>query len=179
MSLKWVLVFLIVLWFLYEGLALHIHDLWARYRVHIKFVTCVILCAIVLSLPSLESFLARHRDLAQFLQRDVLRVGTLSTNRVPAHTRVLQGTHMVADAETTDVNPTHAECSARVLSDVEKRVVAAQQQWKCYRCLEPLRADYRVQLFKQAQQQASSIDASCIAAAMCPRCFAEAVLVSQ
>lgn len=175
MSFKWIFVLLIVLWFAYEALAPYIHDLWARYRMHMKFALCVTLCAIVLSLPSLESFLTRHRELANYLCRNVLHEDTLgSSARVAPHARVLEGTRMADAHAAHPVHPTTHP--ARILSDVEKRVVAARQQWKCYRCRDSLRADYRVWVSGQAQPGSNGART---AAAMCPRCFANVVLASR
>ena len=151
LTTRWVLVTAIILWFAYECLSPHVRDWVIRYNMHLKFSACLLLCLAVFSIPSLESVLTRHRGIvAHFVHH--LHGGTMGAfalDRMREGTRIAEavneggGAPPVLPPSAAVLTPPQTPPAPRSLArlnDIERRTVAARQQWKCRSCLESLDA---------------------------------------
>ena len=174
MRARWLVVLAIVLWFAYGAFSPRIAALYDQHRGHVRFLLCVALCAFVLLTPSFDTLLRQNRGvLAHFVQH-LRGAPAVERDRIA---RILEGTYIanpasaaiaaaVAPAVAAAVAPT-APPPAR-LSDLERRTVAARQQWKCGKCREPFQERYLVWV----PTHAACADLS---TALCPACYASVV----
>jgi len=189
MQLRWILVIGIVVAFVYQAVQPYCSDVWLQYRAHLKFAVCLALCIGVLLMPSMNTVLHRNRDVVQHFMMH-LRDGTGASGDVVGDRleRMTEGSRIasVADPDPFDNNmdPIPAQMVKAVvpvslargaaraqLGDIERRTVAARQQWKCGQCRTPLNAEYRVWVPNEG-----SVAIPALCTALCPACFESMVL---
>lgn len=189
MQLRWILVIGIVLAFAFQAVQPYCSDVWLQYRAHLKFAVCLALCIGVLLMPSMNTVLHRNRDVVQHFMMH-LRDGTGASGDVVGDRfeRMTEGSRIasVVDPDPFDNNmdPIPAQMVKTVvpvslargaaraqLGDIERRTVAARQQWKCGQCRTPLNAEYRVWVPNEG-----SVAIPALCTALCPACFEGMVL---
>lgn len=180
MGVRWVIALVIVLWFAYQAVAPHLGELLMQHGMHLKFALCIALCLAVLLMPSLDATLNRNRDVVQHFVMHLQDSAGPRGGSADSLKRMTEGSRIAAEADPrADLQPDAPPAPAPTpparrrpraqLGDIERRTVAARQQWKCGKCASPLSSDYRVWVPDEAAIAELST-------ALCPQCFEQTVV---
>lgn len=143
MSFRWLFVFLIIGWFLYQIISPQgtISDIWIKYHLHIKFVACIIVIGLLLFIPSIENILKQNNSFSESIRQVIFK----DYYAKDINERIRSGNQLVNGEMTTMPSEIKKENIEIIdINPILKNKIAASQQWRCTRCYDSLQSDFSI-----------------------------------